>query len=234
MTSTRSTIPAPPPNGVSSTAPPLSGVVARGSTHSNVLPSASTLATWRCVRYQSNQPGNSVKTSTSIHEPQVDVDAAPFEVHGADGVAHERDQPVADLERLTGRERDHPLDDADLPLAVRDTTALQVARPELALLKRRRLRLRHAELRAAQRLGGVAGGGALDAQDRLLRRAGAPGQRDRAAAEQQRDAAGQELGVDAYHVKRPVEPVRPADVAGDERGGGPLTRRCRRGRGGCP
>src|SRR5829696_863286 len=104
MTSTRSTIPAPPPNGVSSTAPPLSGVVARGSTHSNVLPSARTFATCRWPRYQSNQLGNSVKTSTSIDEAQVDVDPAALQVHGADRVAHHRDQPVAHLERLAGRQ----------------------------------------------------------------------------------------------------------------------------------
>src|SRR5215216_4337547 len=97
MTSTRSTMPAPPPNGVSSTAPPLSGVVARGSTHSKALPSASAFATWRWPRYQSNHCGNSVKTSTSIDEAQVDVDPPGLQVHGPDRVAHERDQPVADL-----------------------------------------------------------------------------------------------------------------------------------------
>src|SRR5918995_2602012 len=139
MTSTRSTIPAPPPNGVSSTAPPLSGVVARGSTHANVLPSASALATCRWPRYQSNQLGNRVKTSTSIDEAQVDVDPPRLDVHGPDRVAHHGDQPVADLQRLAGRERDHPLDHADLARPVRDDAARQIARPELALLQRRRL-----------------------------------------------------------------------------------------------
>src|SRR3954467_15034782 len=113
-----------PPNGVSSTAPPLNGVVARGSTHSKVLPSASALATCRCPRYQSNQPGNSVKTSTSIDEPQVDVDAPSLQVHEADRVAHHRDQPIADLQRLARGQGDHPLDHTDLALAVRDDAAL--------------------------------------------------------------------------------------------------------------
>src|SRR4051794_39164307 len=143
MTSTRSTMPAPPPNGVSSTAPPLSGVVARGSTHSNVLPSASALATCRCPRDQSNQPGNSVKTSTSIDEPQIDVDAPSLQVHGADRVAPHRDQPVADLQRLARGQGDHPLDHTGLALAGRDDAALQVARPELARSERRRMLLGH-------------------------------------------------------------------------------------------
>src|SRR5215217_7112 len=130
MTSTRSTMPAPPPNGVSSTAPPPSGVVARGSMHSNELPSARALATCRWVRYQSNHRGNSVKTSTSIHEAQVDVDPPPLQVHGADRVAHERDQPIADLERLARGQRDHPLHDADLAVAVGDAAALEVSGPE--------------------------------------------------------------------------------------------------------
>src|SRR5829696_6118022 len=231
MTSTRSTMPAPPPNGVSSTAPPLSVVVARGSTQSKVLPSASALATWRWPRYQSNQLGNSVKTSTSIDEPQVDVDPAPRQVDRADRVAHERDQAVADLERLAGGQGDHPLHHADLALAVGDAAARQVARPELALLQRRRLGLGHAQLGAAQRLRLLPSRAAFEAKDRLLGRAVVARQDDAAVAQQQLVAAGQQLGVDAYHVKRSVEPVRAADVAGEQRG---ATRRCRRGRACCP
>src|SRR3954454_2069026 len=132
MTSTRSTIPAPPPNGVSSTAPPLNGVVARGSTHSSECPSASALATCRWPRNQSNHPGNRVKTSTSIDEAHVDVDHAPFDVHRADRVAHERDQRVADLERLARRQRDHPRDDPNLARAVDHAAADEVVRPVLA------------------------------------------------------------------------------------------------------
>src|SRR3954465_8833674 len=118
MTSTRSTIPAPPPNGVSSTDPPDSGVVARGSTQSRVWPSASAFATCRWPRNQSNQPGNSVKTSTSIDEPHVDVDHAPADVDRADRVPHERNQPLSHLERLARRKRDHPRHHSHLARAV--------------------------------------------------------------------------------------------------------------------
>src|SRR5919112_506405 len=104
MTSTRNTMPAPPPNGV----------VARGSTHSKVLPSASALATCRWLRYHSNQCGNSVKTSTSIDEAQVDVDPAALDVDGAHRVTDQRDQPVAHLQRLARRQSDHALHDPDL------------------------------------------------------------------------------------------------------------------------
>src|SRR3954451_500397 len=100
MTSTRSTIPAPPPNGVSSTAAPESGVVARGSMHSSECPSASALATCRWPRNQSNQPGNSVKTSASIDEPHVDVDHACLHVDGPDRIAHHGDEDVTDLQRF--------------------------------------------------------------------------------------------------------------------------------------
>src|SRR3954470_3864506 len=123
MTSTRSTMPAPPPNGVSSTAPPLSVVVARGSTHSTERPSASALVTCRCPRYQSNQCGNSVKTSASIDEAQVDVDPARLQVARADRVTHERDQPVAHFKRLARGQRDHALHPAHLHLAVDDEAA---------------------------------------------------------------------------------------------------------------
>src|SRR5215217_7873719 len=139
MTSTRSTIPAPPPNGVSSTAPPLRVVVARGSTHSSVCPSARALVTCRWPRYQSNHCGNSVKTSASIDESEVDVDPAALDVHGADRVAHQGDQAVPDLQRLARRQGEHPLHHPDLGLAVHHEAALEVARPELALLERRRL-----------------------------------------------------------------------------------------------
>src|SRR4051812_43334380 len=107
MTSTRSTMPAPPPNGVSSTAPPLNGVVARGSMHCTVCPSASALATCRWRRNQSNQDGNRVKTSMSTQELHVHVDATGVDVDRADRVAHERDQQLADLQRLAGGQRDH-------------------------------------------------------------------------------------------------------------------------------
>src|SRR3954468_23582589 len=112
MTSTRNTIPAPPPNGVSSTWPHFSGVEARTSTASTACPSASAFSTWRCVRNQSNHCGNSVKTSTFTEKAQVDVDPALLDVDRADAVAHERDQQfravgAVDLEHLDARERAH-------------------------------------------------------------------------------------------------------------------------------
>src|SRR5262245_24761471 len=93
MTSTRSTMPAPPPNGVSSTCPHFSGVVARRSIASTRWPSARAFSTCRCVRNQSNHCGNSVKTS-ACKEFHVDVDPTRLEVDRADRVAHHRDEQL--------------------------------------------------------------------------------------------------------------------------------------------
>jgi hypothetical protein len=149
--------------------------------------------------------------STSIRRPSMSTETIP------------------DDQRLARRQGDHPLHDPDLGLAVDHATALEIARPELALLERRRLVDRHSQLATTQRLGLVARAAALDAQDRLLGRARAARQRDAAAAQQQLLAVGEQRRVGAYDVEGAVEPVRPADVAGQE-----LIRRCRRGRGGCP
>src|SRR5690242_11035560 len=94
MTSTRSTIPAPPPNGVSSTWPHLSGVSWRKSIASIACPSASAFSTCRWVRNHSNHCGNSVKTSAFTEEAEVDVDAPGVEIDGADAVAHERHEQL--------------------------------------------------------------------------------------------------------------------------------------------
>src|SRR5512132_3626485 len=106
-------MPAPPPYGVSSTWPALSGVVARRSTASSAWPSASALRTCRCSRNQSNQPGNSVNMSMFIRsrslseEVLVDVNLAPLD--GQDRVRDERHQSaVLELEHRAGR----PIDDA--------------------------------------------------------------------------------------------------------------------------
>src|SRR3954463_2849789 len=96
MTSTRRTIPAPPPNGVSSTCPPVSGVKSRGLTQVIDDPASTTLRTWRCSRNQSNHGGKRVKTSMSIRssalaeEGEVDVDDARLDVDRADRVVDER------------------------------------------------------------------------------------------------------------------------------------------------
>src|SRR3954454_7049354 len=134
MTSTRKTMPAPPPNGVSSTCPHLSGVLCRKSIAESSWPSASAFSTCRWVRNHSNHCGNSVKTSAFTEEPEVDVDAPPLEIDGADAVAHQRDQELApvhavDLEHLDRRQRAHAPDEPDLHRAVDDDAALEVRRP---------------------------------------------------------------------------------------------------------
>src|SRR4051812_42585592 len=59
-------MPAPPPNGVSSTWPPLSGLWSRGFSVRTSCPPASALATWRWARNHSNHSGKSVTTSSCI------------------------------------------------------------------------------------------------------------------------------------------------------------------------
>src|SRR5690242_19732285 len=109
MTSTRSTIPAPPPNGVSSTCPHFNGVAARKSNASTEWPSASAFSTCRWVRNHSNHCGNSVKTSALTEEPEVDVDPPRLEIHRPDAVAHQRHEQLGavdaiDLEHLDRRQ----------------------------------------------------------------------------------------------------------------------------------
>ena len=125
-------MPAPPPNGVSSTCPPLSGVCSRKLTQLKREPAASTLATWRCAENHSNHSGNSVKTSISIialalgrradarqaaraEEVDVDVDAARRGIDLADRVCdHRHEQRLAarrrasHLERLARGQLDQP------------------------------------------------------------------------------------------------------------------------------
>src|SRR5215208_7784050 len=140
MTSTRSTIPAPPPNGVSSTCPHFNGVDARKSTASTEWPRDNAFSTCRWVRNQSNQCGNSVKTSALTEEAQVDVDPARLDVHRADAVADHRDQQLGavgtvDLEHLDRGQRAHAADESDDHVAVDYRAAGQVRGPVLALLQ---------------------------------------------------------------------------------------------------
>src|SRR3954471_19601864 len=135
MTSTRSTIPAPPPNGVSSTWPPLSGVCSGGFSARSSCPPARALATWRCERNHSNHSGKSVTTSSCTsagparrrrrrlpQERHVDVDDLRRHVDAPDGVAHERDEErlvlvgAGHLERLARRQRDESRDVPELAL----------------------------------------------------------------------------------------------------------------------
>src|SRR3954454_4645906 len=154
MTSTRRTMPAPPPNGASSTCPQFRGVDARKSTVSTEWPSASAFSTCRCVRNQSNHCGNSVKTSAFTEEAKVDVDPAALDVDRADAVAHQRHEQLravgpVDLEHLDARQRAHAPHEADGDRAVDDGAAFEVARPELALLQHV-VRARDRQLGAAQ------------------------------------------------------------------------------------
>src|SRR3712207_2588000 len=105
MTSTRRTIPAPPPNGVSSTTLPLSVEWSRGLSVRSSCPRSNALRTWRTPRNQSNHSGNSVTTSIcKAQEPPVHRDHLRLDVDLLDRVADERDQrPVAQLEQLARR-----------------------------------------------------------------------------------------------------------------------------------
>src|SRR5918997_3832226 len=99
MTSTRSTMPAPPPYGVSSTTLPESVVWSRGFSVRSSCPASAALRTWRCVRNHSNHSGKSVTTSSCTEEPPVDVDPLGLDVDRPDAVADERDeQPGIELE----------------------------------------------------------------------------------------------------------------------------------------
>ena len=134
-------MPAPPPNGVSSTCPQFSGVDARKSTASTACPSASAFSTWRWVRNHSNHCGNSVKTSAFTEEPEVDVDPTRREVDRADAVA----RPAARAART--RRRDPPRaprrDGSALMRRTKPTgtspsttaQAVEVGRPELVLAR---------------------------------------------------------------------------------------------------
>src|SRR3954470_2386035 len=138
MTSTRRTIPAPPPNGVSSTWPHFSGVEERTSTVSTEWPSASAFSTCRWVRNQSNHCGNSVKTSAFTEESEVDVDAPGDDIDRADAVADERHEQFApvravDLQDLHGRQRAHPADEPHVGGAVDDRAPFEVGGPVLVV-----------------------------------------------------------------------------------------------------
>src|SRR5581483_3976525 len=163
MTSTRSTIPAPPPNGVSSTWPPPSGEWARMSRHSSVLPAASALRTWRWSRNHWNHSGKSVKTSISIcarrsplaEEGEVDLDPPCVHVDAPDRVPDHWHQQLAavaatDLEHLAGGQPAQRADHADGQLAIEHRAPLQVAPPPFVLLQRGRGAARHRQRQAAQ------------------------------------------------------------------------------------
>ena len=75
MTSTRSTIPAPPPNGVSSTWPPLSGVCVARVQRAQLVPGRERVGDVALRRNQSNHSGKSVTTSSCTATPSPAPDA---------------------------------------------------------------------------------------------------------------------------------------------------------------
>src|SRR4051794_15789464 len=162
-------MPAPPPNGVSSTCPHFSGVLSRKSTASMLLPSRTAFSTWRCVRNHSNHCGNSVKTSALTEEAQVDVDPARLDVDRADAVTHQRHQQLRAvhavyLEDLDGRQCAHLTHEADLQLAVDDEAAFEIGGPVFVFGEHRGL-AGNGQVESAQGLGILTGGRALQAQD---------------------------------------------------------------------
>src|SRR3954453_20345235 len=147
MTARRSTMPAPPPNGVSSTWPPVSGVWRRGSSVRISWPCSSALRTWRCERNQSNHSGKSVTTSSCIvsgplalvqsEEARVDLDAPGRRVHRRDRVLHQRHELTAlELEEVARRVREQARHAAQLAAVGHDGASHQVVGPVLVLLER--------------------------------------------------------------------------------------------------
>src|SRR3954454_19735281 len=235
MTSTRSTIPAPPPNGVSSTCPPLSGVCSRGFSARSSWPPPSALATWRCERNDSNHSGKRVTTSSCTSaglarrrrrglakERHVDVDHLRHHVDTPDGVAHERDEEglvlvvAGHLERLARWQRHEPRDVPELARAVDDAAALEVLGPPLILLERRRGRTRDEQRGPAQRARGVAVGHAVEAHDRALVGPGAADDLGFAVAGADDHADLQERRTRVEDVEGAGETVRAAAAAAGE------------------
>ena len=177
MTSTRSTIPAPPPNGVSSTWPPLSGVWSRGLSVRSSWPPALALRTWRWVRNHSNHSGNSVTTSsciyrssprnarsTSMRRASMSTDA-----HRVGDQRHEQARRRRALAPRAARTTGRAASASTTPtstVAVDDAQPFEVLGVPLVLLQRRRVGARNQRSLAAQRLGGLAGVDAGQAQDR--------------------------------------------------------------------
>src|SRR3954451_6351793 len=103
------------------------------------VPEASTLATWRWPRNQSNHDGNRVKMSTFTasalpQERQVDLDHPRLDVYRADRVADQRHEQrlgagPRDLEQVARRVGEQPLDDADLARSVAHHAADELLGP---------------------------------------------------------------------------------------------------------
>src|SRR5256885_1533142 len=147
-------MPAPPPNGVSSTCPPVSGVWSRKLISRRREPAASALRTCRWLSNQSNHSGNSVKMSIStsarprrliacaaprrgrlrgglFQEARVDLDPPLAHAHAPHRIFYERHEqlPLAagapHLECLTGGKLEQPRHRAHEPLTVAHLAPLQ-------------------------------------------------------------------------------------------------------------
>ena len=116
---------------------------------------------------------------------------------------------VADLDRLARGQSDHPRDDADLALAVDHPAPDQLVRPELALLQGGGLGDGHAQLGAAQRLGVLARGAALEPEDRARRRCPRGG-RSRPGCRRSPARCGPRAARDPRAPRRTSRPARGA------------------------
>src|SRR4051794_23923321 len=240
MTSTRSTMPAPPPNGVSSTWRALSGEWSRGFSARTSWPAATALRMWRWLANHSNQSGKSVMTSSCTsgrrsrsgarvavgrevvgqrvpEVAEVDVDDAATDVDAPHAVAHERHQhgrasfAPRDLERLARRQRHELRDDADRAVAVDDAQADEVLGVPLVLVERRRRGARDGELGAAQRLGRLPRRDAGEPQDRAIVGPGAAHDLRHAPADANLDPQREQRRPRPGDVEGAVEAVRAPD-----------------------
>src|SRR3712207_4992865 len=129
-------MPAPPPNGVSSTTRPLSVVWSRGLSVRSSCPAASAFCTWRCPRNHPNQSGNRVTTSSCTEEPRVHFDAPGLEVDALDRVLDQRDEDDGvELEDFARGQRNQTNDVTEGVRAVGDVAALEVLREVLVVLE---------------------------------------------------------------------------------------------------
>ena len=256
MTSTRSTIPAPPPNGVSSTWPPLSGVWSRGLSARSSWPPASALRDVALgaepleplreqrddVELHVSPPPSAPTPARFAQERDVDVDDLRLHVDAPDRVADQRDEqarrrPRRHLEHLARRQRDQP----------RDARRARARRRRRGSPRGPRPTTRPPPARGARRAARAARGRAAPRPPRGCRRrpgAGSAarrcrrGGRSRVASPARTTApSASSAGARLVHVEGAVEPVRAADAAAGEpvlRGAGHVSRRCRRARGGSP
>ena len=182
--------------------------------------------TCRCSRNHSNHCGKSVKTSmfTRPRTPCRRRSGAPRRRSSGSRRAPSGSGSAADLERLARGQGDHPRDDADLAIAVDHGQPTRSAAQYSSS---------SSDVRHQQSAPRSASASSRDEhpESRTIGRSAVPARRSisiRPPGDRHGGAERQRAGP--QHVERPVEPVRPADHPGRDQ----LTRRCRRGRAGCP